>query len=378
MRNFLKVLSVALLAVAFVFSVGITKSSDSSKYAWLGVNGQTVNDDLADAFDLGVEHGAIVNQVLRKSPAYDAGMEEGDIIIDFDGQEIYGWDDLVDVLESHNPGDAVSMRVMRGDDELEFKVTLEGKPRHYSYKRRYHTYHDDDLSNLYVPAIPRLPAIPKLPAMPSLPAIPAIPNLSDHYYFDASFDGVYIGVSLSDLSDQLGEYFGVKRGRGALVTDVQKDSPAEKAGIKAGDVIIVADNEEIFDSKDVSEIVGDMEEGDMLAITVLRNKSEQTFEVEVEEYDDYDGNHFRWVAPDIDIDIPLVKGLHHGVYMNELEDYFDSEDFDDLREELEEYEEEMEELREELEDMRLNHREELRDDLDDLRDELEDFKDRLD
>ena len=112
MRSIVKILAVSALVVALVISIGVTKSYKSSNHAWLGVVSQSVSEELADAFDLSVDRGAIINQVLRDSPAEEAGLEEGDIILSFAGQHVGDYDDLVDMIEDHKPGAPVFNRIV--------------------------------------------------------------------------------------------------------------------------------------------------------------------------------------------------------------------------------------------------------------------------
>ncbi|UCD64552.1 MAG: PDZ domain-containing protein [Candidatus Zixiibacteriota bacterium] len=366
MRDFLKVFAVVVLVVAVMASFGVTRSEKSSKYAWLGILGQTVDEDMADAFDLAVERGAIVNEVLDDSPAEKAGLEDGDVIIEFAGVKIGDYDDLLDVLEDHKPGDQVTVKIDRDGDQLEKEVMLEGRPRGYRSKWWYP----------YVIHAPRTPTVPRVMAIPRLPKIPKIPKIDQIYIHGGEMGGAYLGVVLTDLGEQLGEYFGVEGGRGALVMEVEEDSPAAEAGLKAGDVIVRVDGAKIYDREDVHrEIIGDKEEGDTVEVVVIRDRAEMTFSVEVENSDfDWSDDAYIYKAPDIDIRIPDIKGLRHGVYLDNLHGDLDLEDLEDLVE----LEQEMQELRRELKEMQLEDTEDLREELEELREDLEDLEKRLD
>jgi len=356
-RNFLKIFIASVLVVAVVFSFGSTRSS---RDGWLGVLGQSVDEELAEAFDLSVDHGAIVNRVLDDSPAEEVGLEEGDIIVSVAGARVGDYDDLVDIIEDHKPGDKVTLKVIRDDKELELEATLQARPKRI-YSGSY-WYSDDDFV---------VPAIPKIPRIPSIPKAPGI----DHIYISGS-PGSYIGVTLTGLSKQLGEHFGVEKGRGALITEVEKDSPAEKAGLKAGDVIIEVDGDKIFDYDDVRDVIGDKDEGDTVAVTVMRDRKEVKFDVEVAERKD----RFRWkgnifAEPDIDYHIPDMRGLQYGIFSDDFYDEFDSEEFS---EEMEDLMEELKDLQVELEELKREHKEELKEDLEQLREELEEIRKKLD
>jgi membrane-associated protease RseP (regulator of RpoE activity) len=83
-----------------------------------------------------------------------------------------------------------------------------------------------------------------------------------------------IGVSTQSLSKQLAEYFGVKDG-GALITSVTENSPAAKAGLKAGDVITAIDGEPVTSPGDITRVLNKKETGDV-SLTVMRDKSIRT------------------------------------------------------------------------------------------------------
>ncbi len=373
MRNILKISLVTIVTLAVLVSIGLTGSSKSDKYPWLGIYGQSVSEDLADAFDLDVEYGAIVNEVIDDSPAELAGLEEGDIIIGFGGTRVEDYDDLLDMLEDRKPDEKVQLKINRDGKEMELEVALEGRPRDYR-SRSYTRWYDDDGSRmLYIPGVPSVPRVP------AVPRIPAIPNIDKLVRSDIFRGGSYIGVQVTELTEQLGEYFGVERGRGVLVMSVEKDSPAEKAGIKAGDVIIKADNQRVFEYDDLHDVVNDFEEGDKIAVVVIRDKKEQSIEVAVEERKGFrHGRSYHYSSPDIDIQVPDMDDIYFGVYSDDGEKYFDSEDWEEYREAMEEFREEMEDLREEYREMHLEKNEELRelqqDAREDLKDEIRDLQ----
>ena len=88
-----------------------------------------------------------------------------------------------------------------------------------------------------------------------------------------------LGVQTENLTRQLGEFFGVKDGEGVLIRSVEKGSAAEKAGLKAGDVIVRADNEKLTDRSDLSHILRNHRSGGKMTLVVMRDKHEQTIMV---------------------------------------------------------------------------------------------------
>jgi len=87
-----------------------------------------------------------------------------------------------------------------------------------------------------------------------------------------------IGATTMQLTKQLADYFGVADGKGVLVTSVTDDSPAAKAGLKAGDVITSVDGEKVEAAGDLSRAINKKKDGDV-TLTVIRNKNQRTITV---------------------------------------------------------------------------------------------------
>ena len=84
--------------------------------------------------------------------------------------------------------------------------------------------------------------------------------------------------SAMQRSKQLADFFGVPGGKGVLVTSVNEDEPAAKAGIKAGDVITSVDGEAVDSPGDISRIIGAKKEGEV-TVTFIRNKTQQSVRI---------------------------------------------------------------------------------------------------
>ncbi len=93
----------------------------------------------------------------------------------------------------------------------------------------------------------------------------------------------FIGVSLVDLTPDLRGYFGVADDTGVLVSEAVKGSPAEKAGIRAGDVIVSVDGKSVDSSRDIGELVRAMKKGDTVKVDVRRKGTAQQFLVTIDE-----------------------------------------------------------------------------------------------
>jgi serine protease DegQ len=98
------------------------------RYSFLGVTPQPVTPEIADRLDLGTDEGVIVESVVADGPADDAGIEEGDVIVRLDEQPVRGIEDFLVELREHDPGDEVTVGVVRDDDERSLDVVLAERP----------------------------------------------------------------------------------------------------------------------------------------------------------------------------------------------------------------------------------------------------------
>jgi len=129
--------------------------------------------------------------------------------------------------------------------------------------------------------------------------------------FNILFGGQdYQGMSLRELNDQLGQYFGVTEGNGVLVWEVGKGSAADKAGVKAGDVLTTVGKKKIKSLRDVSRALGIYDDGEKAELEVVRKGTRQTLSLEVKDSEESTGFHYKY-------DAPLLPGHHGGVFFNE-------------------------------------------------------------
>jgi serine protease Do len=91
----------------------------------------------------------------------------------------------------------------------------------------------------------------------------------------------WLGVNIQDLKGDLAEYYGAKDSEGVLVTEVVPGNPAEKAGIKAKDVITAVDGEKVKNSRELTAKAATLPVGEATRITVLRDGKEKTIDVKV-------------------------------------------------------------------------------------------------
>jgi serine protease Do len=96
----------------------------------------------------------------------------------------------------------------------------------------------------------------------------------------------FLGVGIGDINSKLADALGLKKMSGAIVNSVEKGKPAEKAGIKEGDVIIFVEGTEITDASHLMNVIAPMAPGTKAKITVLRDGKEKTLEVVLSERPD--------------------------------------------------------------------------------------------
>ncbi len=323
-RNFSRCLMVTALFLMMA-SILYAKSNKDSNQAWLGVKTQSVDYDLAEAFDLSVNYGAIVNSTFDDSPADEAGIQEGDIIVAINDSKVTDSDDLADFISDYIEGDKVDVVLIRDGSKKVVSVTLgERKVNRYSDKRRYKNKYDRrDNKNRFFGRLSPVPSVPSIPHVPSAPFVVFDNNNGNKCRWYSS--GSYIGVTITSLTEQLGDFFGVEDGKGVLITEVLTDSPAEKAGLKAGDVVTGVDGEEIENSSDLQELISEYDQGDMVEISYVRNKKIKAVKVEIAENDSKGYRYSYFFNSDDDDDLKDLEFIWNEKKFNEHMKEFNKE-----------------------------------------------------
>tara|TARA_Y100000590_G_scaffold139729_1_gene160059 strand:+ start:1767 stop:2615 length:849 start_codon:yes stop_codon:yes gene_type:complete len=174
-------------------------------------------------------------------------------------------------------------------------------------------------------------------------------SIFDNYY-PKSYEGVtFLGVNCEDISDQLRKYFKVKSDVGVLISEVVEDSPAEGAGLKAGDVIVAINKDEIWDSQDLITTVREYEPEDEIKVKVIRKGRVKTIDIALGERSKASHVEFRSRFADYYFNKKKrVEKFRKPNFDGEFEEDFFILDDDLLRKELNELKEEIESLKNEL------------------------------
>jgi len=91
----------------------------------------------------------------------------------------------------------------------------------------------------------------------------------------------WLGVAIQPIGKELADYYGLKDGKGVLVTEVFSGDPAEKAGIKPRDIILEVNNKKVEESRDLTRMIADTAVGETVTVKVLRDGKEKIFRVEI-------------------------------------------------------------------------------------------------
>lgn len=229
--------------------------------SFLGVELSEVSRETVARLKLREERGALIEGVTAGSGAAQAGLQKNDVIVKWDGESIESAREMSRLIRETPAGRAVRLTVMRDGREVEVNVTLGERTRVASRVR-----------------IAR-PAIASLRVRPDV----QVRRVQDRRH---------LGVELQSMTPQLAEYFGLSKRSGALVIFVFADSPAAKAGLKAGDVILSAGGDAVENPMDVRRVLKDKSEG-VVEFRIMRDKQEQTLRVQLEK-----GTSSWLLAPD--------------------------------------------------------------------------------
>jgi serine protease Do len=204
---------------------------------WLGVHIQDIDQDLAANLDLGDQKGALVAQVTPDSPAAGAGLEQGDVILSYNGKAVENVRELTKQVASTDPGTDADLTVWRDGKEMNLGVEIGQLPG------------DDQVVAAAQQQQPSEDQTPKL------------------------------GVALAQLTPDARQSLGLPDDlEGAVVTEVQPGSAAAEKGLQQGDVILEANHQKVSEPKSVAEAVrAAAERGDKSILLLVKREGQDRF-----------------------------------------------------------------------------------------------------
>jgi membrane-associated protease RseP (regulator of RpoE activity) len=243
--------------------------------SFLGVYAEDINKENMSRYGMREVRGVGITQVVKDSPAEKAGLKKDDVILKFEGDSVTSVRKLNRLVAEVAPDQSVKLGISRGGGEQEVAVTI-GK-------------RNGSINTMDWKGLEKLKGLDKIEGLDRLKDLEnMMPPGADVWKWEGGpgKDGMVfafgnhrrIGVATTQLTKQLADYFGVADGTGVLVTSVEDDSPAAKAGLKAGDVITAIDGEKVDGAGDLARGINNKKEGDV-TLTVIRNKNQRTMTV---------------------------------------------------------------------------------------------------
>jgi len=243
------------------------------RHAGGGRLGVSIEDPKGDA------RGAAVRSVEADSPADKAGVKEGDMIVRFDGEAVRSAAQLGRLVAETPAGRAVAIEVARGGATQKLTATLAEASRGFHFRSG-----DGDFA-LEMPDwnTPEPPEPPDVHVAPRAPLPPRPPKAVRPFAWSWNDDDGFmvhrllgggprkLGIEYMEIGDQLAAYFKLPGKSGVLVTSVDADGPAAKAGMKAGDVVTKVGSDAIADGDDLRRAMSHAEGGAPVTVTVQRD-----------------------------------------------------------------------------------------------------------
>ncbi len=206
---------------------------------WFGTYIQDISHDMAKKLGLESTAGAMVSEIQSDSPAEAAGIEDGDVIIAFDGQSVDDVQHLRFLVAATKPETTVTVTVMRYGQKKDIEVTIGAMS-------------SDTTEHSAKPKRER-----------------------------ERVRRGRLGVEIQDVDEDLAEKLQLEEPRGALVSQVIEDSPAEKADIKTGDVIVTFDGQAVEDTQHLKNLIAKTEAGKTIAVIVIRDGEKKDIEITI-------------------------------------------------------------------------------------------------
>jgi serine protease Do len=227
--------------------------------SYLGIGVQEVDSERAKALKLSEERGAEITRVDPDTPAFKAGVKPGDVLLEYNGTAVQGTDQLQRMVRDTPPGKTVKLVVWRNGASLSLSATV-----------RKGLWVETPGGEINVVMAQPMPPAPPMPPM----AMPRIITI---------MPSGMLGIDGEPLNQepQFAEFMGVKDG--VLVKAVNHNSAAERAGIKAGDVIVKIDDTHVSNSSDITSALRASRSKRNFNLTIVRSKKEMPVPVTLDE-----------------------------------------------------------------------------------------------
>jgi membrane-associated protease RseP (regulator of RpoE activity) len=279
----------------------------AGKGSYLGIGVQELNPESARKLKIAEPHGVQVTHVGEDSPAAKAGVQEEDVVLEFNGQRVEGVEQFVRLVRETPPGRTVKLLINRGGNTKTLSATVGDRKAFMHMDPKFaedmskmgeemkHQFGPDskfqqDMQKEFGPDS-KFRHEMEGQFGPDSQFQHDMQKLKDdmqkmHWDWqmhgpdnadESHGRGPRLGVETEPVGSQLGEFFGVKQG--VLVRSVAEGSAAAKAGIKAGDVIVKIGSGEVGSPGQITNLLREAGPGKPVPVTVVRNRQEMTLQV---------------------------------------------------------------------------------------------------
>ncbi|WP_420635179.1 PDZ domain-containing protein [Candidatus Palauibacter sp.] len=286
---------------------------------YLGVEIADVDEERASEAGMPRPYGVYIRGVVEDGPASDAGIEEGDVILRWNGGRVESVAQLQRLVTETPPGRIADITVLRDGVERELSVELDDRTDQLGLAM------GNGMTWLSAPRVEMTRERTRAARERALEAQERARERVREVQ-ERARSGVLrsvwlagrprLGVSMQSLGDQLAEYFGVEDG--ALVTSVTEDSPAAAGGLLAGDVIVGIGDEDVDGPGELREALSDLEAG-AVSVRIVRDGEARTLTVELAERerpllwrrgaDGVDMESFEFDPVEWDFDFEFPEGI---------------------------------------------------------------------
>ena len=268
-------------------SFGFSSDDQPGGSSYLGVDTRDITPDRMSALKLKDESGVEVTMVDQDAPAGKAGIKEQDVILTINGGKVESVEQLRRMIREIPPGRVANIGISREGRPMSFQVKLASRDRFAAM------------------AIPPKAFKFKMPPLPPTDFEPPVSVVVVH-------SSMRSGLMVENLTPQLGEFFGAKDGHGVLIRSVERGSHAEKAGFRAGDVIVRVDKDPVHDTGDFSHALQSHRSSGQVTVGIIRDRKEMNVTLTLPERRQsgylFDEESFDF--PEIDIDADVLEPLN--------------------------------------------------------------------
>lgn len=233
--------------------------------SYLGIGVKEILGERAKELKLKEEAGVEVTRVDSNSPAEKAGLKAGDAVLEYQGNRVEGAEQFVRFVRETPAGRQVKLKIVRAGATQTLLATIGERQNSISgFSQKDRERIEEEMARVRE-------------KFKSLPEI----RMTDVPHAVIGWRSGMLGIDGESVEDQLAEFFGVKEG--VLVRSVAKDTPAAKAGLRAGDVIVRIEDSKVRSPREITSAIRAAKGKKPLKVTLFRQKSEMSIDVQLDD-----------------------------------------------------------------------------------------------